>query len=127
MAILAQSADSVPDRSAVLARAVLQAAERLGLTARELAGVLGLSEPTVSRMKNGSYVLEDGSKSFELAALLVRLFRGLDAIAGGDEAVARAWIRAENTALGDRPDRLIATISGLTDVNAYLDARRAPL
>ena len=35
-------------------------------------------------------------KSFELALLFIRLFRSLDAIVGGDEAVARAWLRNEN-------------------------------
>jgi hypothetical protein len=114
-----------PQRGAVLTKAVLGAAERLGLSARVLARVIGLSEATVSRLKRGETRLEEGSKSYELAALMVRAFRALDAITGGDEAVARAWMEAGNSALGGRPAERIVTVQGLIDVVGYLDARRA--
>lgn len=115
------------DRGTVLTKAVIRAAERLGLSARALAAATGLSEATVSRMRRGRYVLEDGSKPFELAALLVRVFRSLDAIAGGEDEVVRAWMRNPNAALGGAPMERIVTVSGLVDVVAYLDARRAVL
>ena len=111
--------------AAVITKAAVNAADRLGLNARTLSAVLGVSEATVSRMKRQDYLLERGSKSFELAVLLVRLFRSLDAIVGGDETVARQWLRNANTALGATPLEKIVSISGLTDVLAYLDARRA--
>ncbi len=111
--------------AAVITKAAVNAADRLGISARVLAVVLGVSEATISRMKRQDHLLEPGSKSFELAVLLVRLFRSLDAIVGGDEAVARQWLRNANTALGAAPLEKIASISGLTDVLAYLDARRA--
>jgi hypothetical protein len=76
-------------------------------------------------MGSGDYVLARGEKPFELAVLLVRLFRSVDAIVGGDEATAQSWLRSENTALGGAPIEKIQTISGLIDVIAYLDARRA--
>jgi hypothetical protein len=114
-----------PSEAAVVTKAAVNAADRLGISARTLSGVLGLSEATVSRMKRQDYVLERGSKSFELAILLIRLFRSLDAIVGGDEAVARQWLRNANTAFGAAPLEKIVSISGLTDVLAYLDARRA--
>jgi len=79
--------------AAVITKAAVNAADRLGLNARTLSAVLGVSEATVSRMKRQDYLLERGSKSFELAILLVRLFRSLDAIVGGDETVARQWLR----------------------------------
>ena len=114
-----------PSEAAVVTKAAVNAADRLGISARTLSGVLGLSEATVSRMKRQDYVLERGSKSFELAILLIRLFRSVDAIVGGDEAVARQWLRNANTAFGAAPLEKIVSISGLTDVLAYLDARRA--
>jgi len=110
---------------AVVTKAVKRAAERLELPNRVLAGVLGLSEATVSRMGAGTYQLDAGTKPFELAVLLLRLFRSLDGIAGGDTAVARAWLRNENTALGAAPITLIDSVQGLVNVVAYLDARRA--
>jgi hypothetical protein len=118
----APKADAAP---AVVTKAVTRAAERLELPNRILAAVLGLSEATVSRMGNGAYQLDAGTKPFELAVLFLRLFRSLDGIAGGDTTVARAWLRNENTALGAKPITLIESVSGLVNVVAYLDARRA--
>ncbi|NTF06735.1 DUF2384 domain-containing protein [Agrobacterium rubi] len=111
----------------VVTNAVVSAAERLGLNAARVADVLGVSAPTVSRMKRLDFVLEPGSKAFELAVLLIRVFRSLDAIVGGDEAVARAWMRNHNETLSAVPAEKLTTITGLLDVLAYLDARRAPI
>lgn len=108
-----------------MTKAAVRASTALGMTARSLASVLGLSEASVSRMRRQGFRLERDSKPFELAVLFIRLFRSLDAITGGDEAVARAWMTGENRALGGRPVERITSISGLVDVLAYLDARRA--
>ena len=110
---------------AVATKAVLRAAGRLGLSNRALGRIIGVSEATVSRMGSGSYLLSPGEKSFELAMMFIRLFRALDAIAGGDEAVASAWLRSENRALGGTPLDSIATVPGLVHVLGYLGARRA--
>src|SRR5262245_50298725 len=113
--------------SAVATKAALRAAERLKVSNRVLANVIGLSEATVSRMRHGGYALERGQKPFELAVLFARLYRSLDAIVGGDDAVAATWLRNHNTALDGEPLVLIQTVSGLTNAVAYLDARRAVL
>jgi transcriptional regulator with XRE-family HTH domain len=115
------------DRGAVLTKAAIRAAERLGIHGRLLAEVIGVSEAQVSRFRNGEAALAEHTKPFELAALLVRAFRSLDAIIGGDESVARAWLNAPNSALGTRPIERITSVQGLADVVTYLDARRAPL
>lgn len=114
-----------PEAGAVVTKAVVRAADALGLTARRLGEVIGVSEATVSRMRKAGYILENGGKPFELAVLFVRLFRGLDAIVGGDAPAARAWMQAENSALGGIPAERIRSVTGLLDVIAYLDARRA--
>ena len=112
--------------AAVLSKAVLRAAERLGLSNTALAKILGVSGPTITRMRQGTYILERNEKAFELAALFVRIYRSLDAIAGGDDAVAAEWLQADNTALGDKPANLIQKVTGLFHVLQYLDSRRAP-
>ncbi|UXU75921.1 MULTISPECIES: antitoxin Xre/MbcA/ParS toxin-binding domain-containing protein [unclassified Paracoccus (in: a-proteobacteria)] len=114
-----------PQAGAVLTKAALRAAQRLGLSGRQLAEIIGVSEATVSRWRRGDSLLEPGSKSFEMAALLVRCFRSLDAITGGDEFVARRWLVEPNTALGARPVERMMQVQGLVDVTTYLDARRA--
>lgn len=114
-----------PQAGAVITRAVVRAAEQLDLSGRVLAGIIGVSEATVSRMRRGDVTLEAGSKPFELGVLLVRLFRSLDSLVGGDRAVAASWLVNPNLALDGRPVDRLQTISGLVDVIAYLDARRA--
>ena len=109
----------------VLSKAALRAADQLGITAKMLAGVIGVSEPTVSRMRRNEYALERGTKPFELAVLFVRLYRSLDAIVGGDETVARSWLRNSNSALNGKPVEKIQTVAGLVDAIQYLDARCA--
>jgi Antitoxin Xre-like helix-turn-helix domain/Antitoxin Xre/MbcA/ParS C-terminal toxin-binding domain len=110
---------------AVVTKAALRAASRLGVSNKTLAGIIGLSEASVSRMGSGTFTLTPGDKTFELAVLFVRLFRALDAIVDGDEAVAHAWLRNENAALGGRPLTLIQSVPGLVHAVAYLDSRRA--
>jgi hypothetical protein len=114
------------NESAVATKAVLRAAHRLGISNKALGRIIGLSEATISRMGAGAYVLTPGNKAFELSVLFIRLFRALDTVAGGDEAVASAWLKNENSALGGTPLVLIQSVSGLIHVLGYLDARRAP-
>ena len=125
MSLRQKVAPSPASEGLVVTKAVVNAADRLGLNARALGAVVGVSEASVSRMKRQDHLLEKGTKPFELALLLIRLFRSLDAITGGDDMVARQWLRNVNSALGSVPAEKIQTISGLTDVLAYLDARRA--
>lgn len=114
-----------PEAGAVLTKATLRAADQLQLTARTLAAIIGISEATVSRMKRGRFSLEPGTKPFELAVLFVRLFRSLDALVGGDAHIAASWLSNPNSALDARPIEKAQTVSGLFDVIAHLDARRA--
>ena len=109
----------------VLTSATVRAAERLQIKNAALARILGVSDSTVSRMRNKALFLERGDKPFELAILFVRLYRSLDSIMAGDDAVAADWLRNKNTALNGVPIELIQSVSGLVHVIAYLDARRA--
>ena len=125
MAKALRKAPPTPERVAVLTKALLRAADRLDLTNKVLAAIIGVSEATVSRMRSGSHRLQEHQKSFELAVLFVRLYRSLDAIVGGDDAVASIWLRNRNEILGGEPLGAIQTVSGLMHVIQYLDARRA--
>ena len=77
---------SVPlsaDKAAVISKAVINAADILGLSQARLAQILGVSTSTVSRLHTGTYLLSSEKKEWEFAVLLVRLYRSLDAIVGG--------------------------------------------
>ena len=112
-----------PEPQAVLTRAVLRAAELLGLSNAVLARVLGISEASVSRMAAGSRLVNPSSKEGELALLLVRAYRSLDALVGADDAQRRAWM-GHNHALAGAPIDLIQRADGLVAVVAYLDGVR---
>jgi uncharacterized protein (DUF2384 family) len=108
----------------IITKAAVRASERLAISQKALGNIIGLSESVVSRMKSGDYTIARG-KSFELAALFVRLYRSLDAIVGGDEAAARKWMKSGNLALNGTPIDLIQKVYGLTHVVQYLDSKRA--
>jgi hypothetical protein len=117
-----------PDEAAVVSKALLRAAETLGLSSSELAAIIGTSESTLSRIrthKRGPIPL--GSKEGELALLFLRVFRSLDALVGGNESHARAWLHAENHHVGGVPLRRMKKIEGLVDVAEYLDAMRGTI
>jgi hypothetical protein len=116
---------AIDDHRALLAKAAIRAARRLGMRNVELARVLGVSEAVVSKIARHGDALPNDPKKLELATLFIRLFRSVDAIAGGDDAVAAKWLRNGNTAVGRKPIDAIQSITGLVDVVAYLDARRA--
>ena len=105
--------------------ALLRAAARLQIPQRAVARIIGVSEATVSRLQSGRALLSPDDKAFELAVLFIRIFRSLDAVLGGDDAAARAWLRSANLALGDVPLVRLQSVTGLVDVLSYLDSRRA--
>lgn len=111
----------------VLTRAVMRAAEILGLAQKELAGVLGVSPASLSRLYKAGRLIEPRTKEGEIAVLFLRIFRSLDALMGGSQEKSRRWLRAENVHLGGPPVRLIETVPGLVHVVEYLDAMRGSL
>ena len=66
MPVTKPKAISAASEATVLTKAVLRAAEHLGMTNKSLATVIGLSEATVSRMRSGDYTLQRGQKSSSL-------------------------------------------------------------
>ena len=108
----------------VAAKAAFRAATELGLSQRDLGEAIGVSGATVSRMKDGGYEL--AGKPLELALCLIRVFRSLDAIVGGDSASLRGWMANRNDILGGKPKALVLTATGLIEVMQYLDSARAP-
>ena len=125
MAVAVTRSASSSERSAVVGKAVSRAADLLGLSNAALARTIGVSEATASRLRAGAYAIEPGTKPYELALLLIRLFRGLDAVVGGDEASLRSWMAAANRALGGVPRDLVQTVTGLVAAVDYVDAARA--
>src|SRR3954466_1275287 len=98
---------SQPQPEAVLTKAVLRAAELLELSSASLARILGVSEASVSRLVSGARSIDPASKEGELALLLVRVYRSLDALVGADAVQRKAWLHSPNQALAAKPVELI--------------------
>jgi transcriptional regulator with XRE-family HTH domain len=111
---------------AVLAKATARASQLLGLSGAALARTIGVSEPTVSRILRGDKPIDPQSKEGELALLLVRVYRSLDALVGTDDHKRLAWMNSHNQALGGVPGKLVQKAEGLVATLRYLDGLRAP-
>jgi transcriptional regulator with XRE-family HTH domain len=112
---------------AVLAKGLVRVAQALDLSQSEVAAIVGSSAATISRTFAGERELAPQSAEARHALLLVRVFRSLDTLVGGDREKARSWLRAGNRHLGAAPVRLLATTQGLVHVAEYLDAMRGTL
>lgn len=114
-----------PDRAMVLGKATVRAAVELGLSNAALARIIGLSEPTISRVSSGARGIDPESKEGQLALLLVRVFRSLEPLVGSDASKRTAWLRSHNKSLNGTPAALIETPYGLVTTLSYLDGMRA--
>jgi hypothetical protein len=123
---LQDAATADPDPARVLAKGVLAAASILDWRNRQLAAVIGASEASISRLQRGRGI-DPATKEGQLALLFLRVYRGLDALVGGDDARARAWLHAPNDHLGGVPADRMRDVQGLVDVVEYLDAVRGRL
>jgi Protein of unknown function (DUF2384) len=112
--------DSVQE-GAVLSKALMRAAQLWDISNKQLSEICGLSEATISRLKNGQYTLDKNQKAWQIAILFLRIFRGLDAYMGGNIDNQKAWLNAHNSALGGAPIELMCDIEGLASVVQYLD------
>ncbi len=122
----AKAAALSAERARVLTVALREAARRLDLGQSALRDIIGISQPTASRLLRGDYRLAENGKVWELAAHLLRLYRSLSSMVGGSDELARAWLGSANQAFDGRtPLQEIRRIDGLIHVCEYLDAHRA--
>lgn len=121
-----QLRESPTSQQTVLSNAFLRAGDFLGLTGRELAGIVGVSASTLTRLRRGDTRLEPNGKHWELARLFVKLAAGLGTLTGSDEKAARQWLDSYNHDLDAVPRERIRSIAGLTDTLEYVEhfARR---
>lgn len=115
-----------PDKSHVLAKALLSVSDELGLHTTELADALGVDRSAISRMRK-NMTLEPTSKKGEIALHLIRIARALHALTNGDRGWMQAFMRSENQGTGGVPAKQIANLDGLMRVVRYVDAMRGKI
>ena len=103
----------------VLTRALVKAGKDLGLTQSELGSIVGRDRTALSRG-----ALEPDTKSGELALLLIRAYRALYVLVGGEPRQMKHWMHTHNHHVGGVPAELVRSVPGLMRVVEYLDAIR---
>lgn len=112
---------SSPDAKVVLTKALVNAGRALGLSQAALGQVVGKDRSSIARG------LDPASKSGELALLLIRCYRSLFVLVGGEHQAMRHWMNTENLDTGGVPAEQVKSVQGLARVVEYLDAMRGKL
>ncbi len=107
------------DPGEVLGKALINAGRELGLTQAALGAVIGKDRSAISR---GG--IDPTTKSGELALLLIRAYRALFVLMGGDSTQMKHWMHTGNHHTGGVPAEQIRSVQGLLRVVEYLDAMR---
>jgi len=110
-------AHSIDDR-AVLSKALLNAGKALGMSQTEIGSVIGKDRTSIGRG------IDPEHKAGELALLLIRCYRSLYVLVGGDSKDIKHWMHTKNLHTGGVPVEQVKTIQGLSHVVEYLDAMR---
>lgn len=111
----------------VLTKAILNLADFYGLTGKDLRQIIGLSESTITRLSQGKAFISPKSKEGEMALLLLRVYRGLNALIGSNHDKAKLWLHNHNTYFNKKPIENLKTLTGLVEVVHYIDAMRGKL
>ncbi|HEY7854057.1 MAG TPA: antitoxin Xre-like helix-turn-helix domain-containing protein [Aquiluna sp.] len=109
------------DEARVVQKAVLGASEELQFSKSFLGQILGLSPATVTRMFQGSFELNERSKEYESAVLVLRLYAGLADLLGSKENI-QLWLNGENSELSAKPVDMLVSTEGLLTVVGYLES-----
>lgn len=116
----------MPEKAYVLANAVQNVKRMLAISNDELAVIIGVHRNTLARFfKEQS--LDPQSKEGELALLLIRVYRSLYALNGGNLEAILHWLRTPNRHLQAIPLEAMKTVMGLSQVVQYLDAIRGKI
>lgn len=112
-----------PSPANVLATAVLNLKEDIKIKSQDLGEIIGQHRNTVSRvLQKGE--LDPKSKSGELALLLIRAYRALFALNGGNKKAMVHWLNTFNYHIQGVPLEEMKSVMGLSRVVSYLDAMR---
>ena len=107
--------------ASVLAEAILNTADLLGLSQTQLATVMGLDLMSMNQIEF-SAVLEPASPQGEYGLLLIRLYQSLSTLTGGDSELIDYFMNAFNTATDGIPIQQIQTREGLEKVLMVVEA-----
>ncbi len=115
------SAERIPEinENEVLGKATLNASAKLGISQQQLESIIGRNRSSINRSG-----INPKSKEGELSLLLIRCYRSLHALMGGDDANIKHFMQTKNRVTKGVPHEQIYTIDGLVCLVQFLDAMR---
>lgn len=111
----------------VLTKAICNLSKFYFLSGKDLSKIIGISEASASRLIQGIKLISPHTKEGEIALLLIRIYRSLNAMVGNNHEKAKLWLNSQNKYFCNKPIDEIKTIPGLISVLNYLDAMRGKL
>lgn len=115
-----------PSQNYVLAKALANLKDILHMSSEDLGKIIGVHRNTITRMLKKSEIMPQ-SKEGELSLLLIRVYRSLFAINGGNIEAIRHWLTTYNLHLQNTPLDAMKSVLGLSRVVQYLDAIRGKI
>ncbi len=106
-------------RTQILAEALRNAAREMGFTQEEVGEIIGKDRTAISKG-----TVDPTSKAGELALLLIRCYRSLFVLVGGEPKQMKHWLRTANRHTRGIPAEQMKQATGLVAVMEYLDAAR---
>ena len=103
----------------ILAKALHAAGDALGLSQIEVAEAIGRDRSSIYRKG-----IDPASKPGEAALLLIRVYRSLFALVGGDSKLMKHWMHTANRHTQGVPAEQVRSTEGLVNLVRYLDALR---
>lgn len=111
----------------VLTKALCNLSKLYSLSGKDLSQIIGISESGISRITQGTKFISPQSKEGEMALLLLRIYRSLNAMLGNNHEKAQLWLNSPNKYFHNKPIEEMKSIPGLIGVLNYLDAMRGKL
>lgn len=118
--------ESKSSKSQVLAIALENLKEILGISSNDISEIIGVHRNTLSRSLHNKKI-EFKSKEGECSLLLIRVYRSLFALNGGNTEAMKHWLRTNNRHIQGIPLEAMKTVLGLSRVVNYLDAIRGKI
>ena len=109
------------NNQALVMKAYGNAYKALGLNIEQAAALVGVGRSTLIRNNNGFAL---GSKQAELQVLFILMYRSLYAVFGGNLQAMVHWFENTNRHIRGVPRDLCFTVTGLVNINGYLDGLR---
>ena len=118
--------ESKPSESEVLATALNNLKDILNISNNDISEIIGVHRNTLRNTLNNKKI-DTKSKEGECSLLLIRIYRSLFALNGGNIDAMKHWLRTNNRHIQGVPLETMKTVLGLSRVVNYLDSIRGKI